>query len=157
MAFRGVDQIMGFPSTWALGYSIGRPGTDPQETPSVFGIGGVGGSYAYADTATGVAFALTKNRLAPSFDAAERVARIIAEAIDRGGDARTRSDEPESDLPPGLGKPAQRALAAAGYARLEQLTEVSEAEVMKLHGTGPKALDRLRRALAARGQRFAGS
>src|SRR5215210_6577577 len=59
VAFSGVDQIMGFPSTWALGYSIGRPGTDPQESPSVFGIGGVGGSYAYVDTATGVTFALT--------------------------------------------------------------------------------------------------
>ena len=32
VAFSGVDQIMGFPSTWALGYSVGRPGTDPQET-----------------------------------------------------------------------------------------------------------------------------
>ncbi len=73
-AFSGVDQIMGFPSTWALGYSVGRLGADPQETPTVFGIGGVGGSYAYADTATGVAFALSKIRLTPSFDAAERVA-----------------------------------------------------------------------------------
>ena len=41
--------------------------------------------------------------------------------------------------------------------RLEQLTGVSEAEVMELHGMGPKALDHLRRALAAKGQRFAGS
>ncbi len=81
VAFSGVDQIMGNPSTWALGYSIGRPGTEAQETSSVFGMGGVGGSYAYADTATGVAFALTKNRLTLGFDAAERVARIVAEAI----------------------------------------------------------------------------
>ena len=86
VAFSGVDQIMGFPSTWALGYSIGRLGTEAQETPTVFGMGGVGGSYAYADTATGVAFALTKNRLTPDFGAAERVARIVTEAI--GGDAR---------------------------------------------------------------------
>jgi hypothetical protein len=41
--------------------------------------------------------------------------------------------------------------------RLEQLTGVSEAEVMELHGMGPKALDHLRRALAAKGQRFDGS
>ena len=91
-AFSGVDQIMGFPTTWALGYSIGRPGTGPRETPTVFGIGGVGGSYAYADTATGVAFALTKNRLSPDFGAAERVTRIVTEAIGSGGDARTRSN-----------------------------------------------------------------
>ena len=68
-----------------------------------------------------------------------------------------RSYEPESDLPIGLGQPARRALAAAGYARLEQLTEVNEAEVMKLHGMGPKTLERLRIALTTRGPRFAGS
>ena len=84
VAFSGVDQLMGFPSTWALGYSIGRLGTDPQETPTVFGMGGVGGSYAYADTATGVAFALTKNRLTPGFDAAERVAGIVTRALADG-------------------------------------------------------------------------
>ncbi len=81
VAFSGVDQIMGFPTSWALGYSIGRPGADPQETPTVFGIGGVGGSYAYADTATGVAFALTKNRLTADFGAAEQVAGIVTRAV----------------------------------------------------------------------------
>ncbi len=101
---------------------------------------------------------MTKNRLTPSFDATVRVAEIVTEGVGGDGDdSRARSDEPESDLPTGLAKPARRALAAAGYARLEQLTEVSEAEVMKLHGMGPKALDQLRRALAARDQRFAGS
>jgi DNA-directed RNA polymerase alpha subunit len=65
------------------------------------------------------------------------------------------SDEPESDLPTELAKPAQRALAGAGYVRLEQLTKVSEAEVLKLHGMGPKALNQIRRALAAKGQSFA--
>ena len=80
-AFSGVDQIMGFPSTWALGYSIGRPGTEPRETPTVFGIGGVGGSFAYADTATGIAFALTKNRLTPDFGATEHVSEIVTKAV----------------------------------------------------------------------------
>lgn len=63
--------------------------------------------------------------------------------------------EPESDLPAGLGKPAQRALAAAGYLRLEQFTKLSAAEVLQLHGMGPKALKQLRHALAARGLSFA--
>ncbi len=63
--------------------------------------------------------------------------------------------EPASDLPAGLASPARRALVAAGYTRLEQLTKVSEAELLALHGMGPKALDQLRRALAARGQSFA--
>lgn len=52
------------------------------------------------------------------------------------------------DLPEGIGRPAQRALAAAGYDRLDQLTRVSEAELLKLHGVGPKALGLLRSALA---------
>ncbi|HET7269861.1 MAG TPA: serine hydrolase domain-containing protein [Rubrobacter sp.] len=81
-SFTGVDQIMGFPTTWALGYSVGRIGADPQETSSVLGVGGVGGSFACADTVTGVAWALTKNRLTAGFDAAEQVAGIVAKATD---------------------------------------------------------------------------
>ena len=65
------------------------------------------------------------------------------------------SDKLESDLPTELAKPARRALAGAGYVRLEQLTKVSEAELLQLHGMGPKALEQIRRALAARGQSFA--
>jgi CubicO group peptidase (beta-lactamase class C family) len=80
-AFSGEDQIMGNPVTWALGYAIGRIGTEAGETPSVFGMGGVGGSYACADTATGIAWALTKNRLTPDFGAAEQVAGIVAKAV----------------------------------------------------------------------------
>lgn len=61
---------------------------------------------------------------------------------------------PESDLPGGLAKPAQRALAGAGIVRLEQLTRVSEGKILKLHGMGPKALEQLRRALAEKGLSF---
>ena len=63
--------------------------------------------------------------------------------------------ERESDLPIELSNPARRALIEAGYLRLEQLSELSEAEVKQLHGVGPKALDQLRRALAAHGLSFA--
>ncbi|MEO7911823.1 MAG: DNA-binding protein [Roseiflexaceae bacterium] len=66
-----------------------------------------------------------------------------------------KHDEPESDLPAGLAKPAQRALAGAGYMRLEQLAKLSATDVKRLHGMGPKALDQLRRALAAKGLAFA--
>lgn len=61
-----------------------------------------------------------------------------------------------SDLPK-ISAPAQRALAAAGYTHLAQLTAVSEAELLKLHGMGPKALGILRQALAAQGLSFAGA
>jgi hypothetical protein len=60
-----------------------------------------------------------------------------------------------SDLPPGLAAPARRALAGAGYTRLEQLTTVTEAELLKLHGMGPRAIEQLRRALAERQLSFA--
>ena len=60
----------------------------------------------------------------------------------------------ESDFPR-LSKPAQRALAGAGYTRLEQCSKVSEAEIRKLHGIGPNALAELRKALATKGLSFA--
>ncbi|KIL39906.1 DNA-binding protein [Gordoniibacillus kamchatkensis] len=63
--------------------------------------------------------------------------------------------QPNSDLPAELAKPAQRALAGAGYFRLEQLAQVTEAEVLQMHGMGPKALVQLRRALADKGLSFA--
>jgi CubicO group peptidase (beta-lactamase class C family) len=81
VAFSGVDQIMGNPVSWTFGYSIGRIGTDAQESPTAFGMGGVGGSYAYADTETGIAFALTKNRLSADFGVAEQVTGIVARTL----------------------------------------------------------------------------
>jgi hypothetical protein len=65
------------------------------------------------------------------------------------------ADGSNTDLPRELSRPARRALAGAGYTRLEQLTGVTEAELLKLHGMGPRALDQLRGALAARSQSFA--
>jgi hypothetical protein len=64
-------------------------------------------------------------------------------------------DDGDRKLPAALSKPAQRALTAAGYTRLEQLTNVSEADLQQLHGVGPKALEQLRQALAACGLSFA--
>ncbi len=58
-------------------------------------------------------------------------------------------------LPGNLGRPAQRALANAGYTQLDQLTTASEAEIARLHGIGPKALRQLRQALAEHGLAFA--
>jgi hypothetical protein len=60
----------------------------------------------------------------------------------------------ESDLPAGLAKPAKRALEGAGYIRLEQFTKLSEAEVLQLHGMGPKAMKLIREALAEKGLGF---
>ncbi len=61
---------------------------------------------------------------------------------------------PEDNFPAGLSNPARRALTNAGYTRLEQLNGVSEAEIKKLHGIGPNALQLLRGALAEKGLAF---
>jgi hypothetical protein len=61
----------------------------------------------------------------------------------------------ESDFPTGLSAPARRAIDGAGYVRLEQLSRVSESELKKLHGMGPKAINLLRNALNAKGLSFA--
>lgn len=58
-------------------------------------------------------------------------------------------------LPADLAKPAVRALERAGLTNLEQLVDVSEAEVRRMHGVGANAVERLRRALAAQGLSFA--
>ena len=64
-------------------------------------------------------------------------------------------DRDTDGLPGSLPAPARRALAEAGYSRLEQLTRITEAELRQLHGMGPKALRQLREALAATGRGFA--
>jgi len=67
------------------------------------------------------------------------------------GQLMNESDE----LPAKLAKPAQRALAQAGITRLHQLSEITEAELAKLHGIGPNAIKLIRSALDAAGKAFA--
>ena len=56
-----------------------------------------------------------------------------------------------SELPAGLAAPARRALTAAGYLRLDQLTGFPERDLAALHGMGAKALRLIRDALAEQG------
>ena len=55
---------------------------------------------------------------------------------------------------PNIGNPARRALEHAGYTSPLQLPGLSEKELLKLHGVGPKAVVILRAALAERGLSF---
>jgi CubicO group peptidase (beta-lactamase class C family) len=76
---RGTDEVFGMPTTWGLGYGIGGP--DPgQERPTTFGVGGVGGSFACGDTATGIAWAVTKNRISNDFSTSTRIGQLITGA-----------------------------------------------------------------------------
>jgi len=61
---------------------------------------------------------------------------------------------PDFDLPR-IGKPATRALLEAGIATLSHVSTLSEAELLAMHGMGPKALRILREALEMRGMTFA--
>ncbi|MDF2036086.1 DNA-binding protein [Cytobacillus oceanisediminis] len=66
----------------------------------------------------------------------------------------TENNLKESGFPEKLAKPAVRALEGAGYFSLEQLARATEAELLELHGMGPNALGKLRRAMADRGWSF---
>lgn len=60
-----------------------------------------------------------------------------------------------TEFPHGIGKVARRELALNGYTRYEQLTQVSSAELLRIHGIGPKAIRILAEELATRGLAFA--
>lgn len=65
---------------------------------------------------------------------------------------RKRRELPEGcDFPYNIGNPATQALFTAGYTRLEQLTLVSEKDLLALHGMGRVGVARLRDALAEKG------
>jgi hypothetical protein len=61
------------------------------------------------------------------------------------------SQSRDADLPRTLAAPARRALAGAGYTSLDQLTAVTEQELLRLHGMGPNAIRQLKAALADHG------
>lgn len=82
VAFTGMDQVMGFPSAWAFGYSPDRPSGVPSRRGSTFGMVGMNGSAAYADIDSGVAVAVMRNRFAVGdLTAVARIDHIIAEML----------------------------------------------------------------------------
>lgn len=65
-----------------------------------------------------------------------------------------RNPQRDTDFPREMSEPAWQALSGAGYTRLAQLTQLSEAELLRMHGVGPKTIVQLRAALAAAGLSF---
>ena len=57
---------------------------------------------------------------------------------------------------PGVGKPCEHALNAAGYPDLESLAGARYAKLLSLHGVGAKGLERIALALGDRGLALAG-
>lgn len=58
-------------------------------------------------------------------------------------------------IPENIGKPALRALHGEGYQNLHDISRVTAAELLELHGVGPKAIRLLQAALAEQGLSFA--
>lgn len=80
--FGGTDEVTAFPATRSLGYALGA--TELLDSPTLFGMAGSGGSAAYADTATGIAVAVTKNVVsAGEFSTFEALGGLVLNA---GGD-----------------------------------------------------------------------
>jgi CubicO group peptidase (beta-lactamase class C family) len=79
VAFTGMDEVMGFPSRWAFGYSPGRPGGVPTRNGSTFGMIGSNGSAAYADIDSGLAVAVMRNGPPAGLAAVTRIDQLIAD------------------------------------------------------------------------------
>ena len=73
--FEGQDEVMGFPSRWAFGFSPQRPGGVPSRPGSAFGMVGMNGSAAYADIDTGVAVAVMRSRFDTDLTAVSEIDR----------------------------------------------------------------------------------
>jgi CubicO group peptidase (beta-lactamase class C family) len=81
-AFTGTDQVVGFPSTWALGYSTARFGGVKSRAGSTFGMAGSNGSAAYADIDSGVAVAVMRNRIVGDMSTAAAIDQMVADHLD---------------------------------------------------------------------------
>ena len=62
--------------------------------------------------------------------------------------------DPRDDLPASIGRPAVRALRAAGITSLREVSRLREVDLVAMHGVGPRALSLLREALAVEGLSF---
>jgi CubicO group peptidase (beta-lactamase class C family) len=76
VAVEGRDEVFGSEVRWSLGYAMGAPSVD-DHSETTFGMGGVGGGWAGADTATGTSVAVTKNLLTENFDTSARIVRMV--------------------------------------------------------------------------------
>jgi CubicO group peptidase (beta-lactamase class C family) len=83
VAFTGPDQVMGFGTRWAFGYSpdhLAGPQADPGPDRPAFGMVGANGTAAWADVTSGVAAAVLRNGPAPGdLTAATRIDALLLE------------------------------------------------------------------------------
>ena len=90
--------------------------------------------------------------LTESLDIGYRLSPRGRAVVDAGLETPRERPPVETGTPvPRIGAPATRALRAAGITSLEQVAELTEAELAALHGVGPIAIDRLCAALEEHG------
>jgi CubicO group peptidase (beta-lactamase class C family) len=81
VAFSGMDEVMGFETSWAFGYSPSRP-SGGGRPGSTFGMIGMNCCAAYADIDSGVAVAVMRNRFATAdFSTLARIDQLIEEEL----------------------------------------------------------------------------
>jgi predicted flap endonuclease-1-like 5' DNA nuclease len=61
----------------------------------------------------------------------------------------------QTEFPRSIGRVADRELALHGHTRYDHLAAVTEKQLLKIHGVGPKAVAILREELTGRGLSFA--
>ena len=75
------DEVMGFPATWAFGYSPYRPGGVPSRRGSTFGMVGINGSAAYGDIDSGLAVAVMRNRFSADLATVKRIDQLVGRML----------------------------------------------------------------------------
>ena len=78
-AFSGPDQVMGFPTEWALGYSMARLGSAQPRPGSTFGMVGSNGTAAYADIDSGLAIAVMRNHILGGFSTLTAIDDLVTD------------------------------------------------------------------------------
>jgi DNA-directed RNA polymerase alpha subunit len=61
---------------------------------------------------------------------------------------------PLESLKPSIGNPAKNALSNIGITTLQQLTKLTEKELLQIHGVGPKAVGIIKEAMKKEGISF---
>src|SRR5262245_53521125 len=85
-------------------------------------------------------------------DDRSRAARTTGRSPGQIGEVAMKTKS--SPCPQGVSRPAQRALASVGITEVDQATRITESELKKLHGMGPKAIDAMKAELKRRGKTF---
>lgn len=78
----------------------------------------------------------------------------ITKSEEKRKEALKQTDPIKNNFPKGISQPALRALANAGFTKLDDLTKVKEEDLLKLHGMGPKAIRVIKKALNETGKSF---